>query len=156
MPVKSEKWGWSTWTWANKLAVVCMAVYLSFTAVEIVRLLLGHDEDLKNDFILPSLAFGLVVWAYIYAVMSTVNEKLKKLIGIVEVVVGFGLMVFQLYDLRGKLAQHDMAWRWTVIFGTVALFSKGVKDLIKLDKDSSHDEDDAARHHTRLGTPHAG
>ena len=50
---------------------------------------------------------------------------------------GFGLMVPQIYELREKVGQHDISWRVTIIIGLVALMAKGMEDFIK-----SMDEED--------------
>jgi hypothetical protein len=119
------------WTLANKLSVIVLTAWLLFTAIEVARMLLGY-EDLTDENRIPTIGFGLVGWAFIYAVFSEVNKTFKRILGIGELLVGFGLMVVQLYDMKGQLTRHDLAWRWTVIIGSVAVMSKGMKDLIRL------------------------
>ena len=98
------------------------------TAIEIIRLVLGHGEDLKNENIVAIIGFGLAGWTYIYVVMQ---ETHKRFFGLSETLVGFVLMAVQLYDLPEKLAKPDIGLRITAILGSVGLLAKGMQDLIK-------------------------
>jgi len=122
------------WTLSNKAAVAFMVIFLLWTAVEIVRIVLGRAEELKNEFVTSAIGFGLVAWTYIYVVL---HETHKRIFGIGEMLLGFRLMVPQIYELREKVGQHDISWRVTIIIGLVALMAKGMEDFIK-----SMDEED--------------
>jgi hypothetical protein len=55
----------------------------------------------------------------------------KKWFGVAQVLFAGGLAFKQLLELRNAPAQHDISWRWSILLGTVVVFSKGLKDIYK-------------------------
>jgi hypothetical protein len=114
------------WTLANKVAVAACVLYFGYATVQIVRAALGVSAAL-NEWNIVMVGFGIVFWSFLYAIYS---KAYKRAFGTAYFVIGFGIMVWQLYTLQGTLKQHDLSGNVALLVASTATMSKGVKDII--------------------------
>jgi hypothetical protein len=114
---------------SDKRDFLLAAVLMAFSVFEGIRLLLGHVEDLNDRGLTVVIVVGLFFWGILYATLS--EEKwFQKWFGVAQILLAAGITMKQLFEMR-NVAQHDLSWRWSVLIGSVVVFSKGLKDVYK-------------------------
>jgi hypothetical protein len=104
-------------------------VYIGIAFFEGVRLALGHTEDLRNSMVRSVFVAGCFFVAFFYQA-ATKDQRLKTLFGVLQLVIAVLSLWYQLTKLgQSGWAGKDVVDRLTFVVGSIALLSKGIKDL---------------------------
>lgn len=108
---------------------IFITVLMGGALIEGVRIALGHTDDLKIFWVRWGFVLGCVLWAIIYATIRE-EQSYKKFFGVAEILIAAALTFYQLTKLSETGWQHkDVIDRLTFLLGSIALLSKGMKDV---------------------------
>jgi len=103
--------------------------YIGIALIEGVRLAFGHTQDLQHWMVRLVFVAGCFFLAFFYQAAAK-NQKLKTLFGVLQLLIAVLSLWYQLTKLgQTGWVGKDAIDRLTFVVGSVALLSKGIKDL---------------------------
>lgn len=118
---KNSTEGLGTW-----IAVIFLMIG---TIVEGTRVAIGHTDDLRNSDLRWALIAGCLLWAYLYKIAQE-DPGFRRFYGGTEILIAIYLTYYQL-SMIGEIGwqERSLVDRFAFLVGSVALLSKGLKDV---------------------------